>query len=90
MLGMGLVGTVIVILVVVWLVRRAWGKSLESIHSVTRVNDHSMKFAGKNGDKIILSGTIAISPAAKTRTLKARGMTAAGAKAEFTAVYDKD
>jgi hypothetical protein len=52
------------------------------------INDHKMSFAVKNGDKVLLSGTITTSADGKTRTVKASGG-AEGKKYSYTAVYDK-
>ena len=39
MLGLGVVGTIIVILVIVWLVRRAWSGFLSTARTFTRNPD---------------------------------------------------
>jgi hypothetical protein len=65
------------------------GDSRQTARSYTIVNDHKLKFAVKNGDKVGLSGTITVSPDGKTRTVKASGTSADGKKLNYTAVYDK-
>lgn len=65
------------------------GDPNQSSRSYTMVNPHSMTFIVKSGDKPILTGTIDISADGKTRTVKANGMSAAGMKISYSAVYDK-
>ena len=65
------------------------GDSNQTSRAYTVVNDHKLKFAVKHDDKVILTGTITVSADGKIRTVKAKGMSAAGKKVEYTAVYDK-
>jgi hypothetical protein len=65
------------------------GDTHQATRAYTKVNDHEMKFVVKGDDKVVLSGTITISADGKTRTVKASGMSTAGAKIKYTAVYDK-
>jgi hypothetical protein len=65
------------------------GDANQSARSYTKVNDHSMKFKVKNGEKVILSGTIVTSADGMSRTVTASGTSASGKKMSYTAVYDK-
>jgi len=65
------------------------GDSNQSSRAYTLVNDHQLKFTVKSEDKVILSGTITVSADGKTRTVKASGMSTAGKKVSYTAIYDK-
>jgi hypothetical protein len=67
----------------------ATGDPNQSARSYTRVNDHAMKFKIKNGEKVILSGTIVIAADGKSRTVTAKGTGADGKKVSYTAVYEK-
>ena len=65
------------------------GDSHQTAREYTRVNANSIKFKVKNGDKVLLSGTMVVSADGKTRTVKAKGKSADGKKINYTAVYDK-
>ena len=65
------------------------GDANQTTRSYTKVNAHTVKFNIKNGDKVALSGTIAVAADGKTRTVTASGMSASGKKISYTAVYDK-
>lgn len=65
------------------------GDSNQTSRAYTTVNDHKLKFSIKHDDKVILNGVITVSADGKTRTVKASGMSAAGKKVSYTAVYDK-
>jgi hypothetical protein len=65
------------------------GDSRQTARSYTKVDDNNLTFKVKNGEKVILSGKMVVSSDAKTRTVTASGMSAAGKKISYTAVYDK-
>jgi hypothetical protein len=65
------------------------GDPNQTARSYTKVNAHTMKFKVMSGDKVALSGTIAIAADGKSRTVTASGMSASGKKLSYTAVYDK-
>jgi hypothetical protein len=65
------------------------GDSNQTTRSYTRVNARTLKFAVKNGDKVVLSGTIVIAANGKSRSVKASGSTTDGKKIRYTAVYDR-
>lgn len=65
------------------------GDSNQTSRAYKMVNPHKMKFVVKHDDKVILSGTINVSPDGKTRTVKANGMSTTGKKVNYTAIYDK-
>jgi hypothetical protein len=67
----------------------ATGDSQQSARSYTKVDANTIKFKVKNGDKVLLSGTIVIAADGMTRTVTGSGMSAAGKKFSYTAVYDK-
>jgi hypothetical protein len=57
--------------------------------AITKVNDHHYKVASKKDGKVVQTGTVAIAPDGKSRTLVVSGTDAAGKKASATFVYDK-
>jgi hypothetical protein len=65
------------------------GDTNQTSRSYTQVNDHTMKFQIKSGDKVVLGGTIVIAADGKSRTVTAKGTSAGGKKISYTAVYDK-
>jgi hypothetical protein len=65
------------------------GDANQTARAYTRINDHKLKFTVKHDDKVVLSGVITVSADGKTRMVKASGMSAAGKKIEYTAVYDR-
>ena len=65
------------------------GDSQQSTRSYTKVDANTMKVKVKSGDKVVLSGNIVFSADGMTRTVTASGMSAAGKKFNYTAVYDK-
>ena len=56
--------------------------------SYTKVNDHTLSFSNKKGDKVTLSGRIVLSADGKTRTVTVNGTDSKGKKFSSTAVYD--
>jgi hypothetical protein len=65
------------------------GDPASDARSYTRVNAHTLRFAGKKGGKVIINGSITVSADGKTRTVAVSGTDPKGAKFNGTAVYDK-
>lgn len=65
------------------------GDSNSDTRSYKKVNDHTLKFTNKKGDKTTISGTVVVSPDGKTRTVTISGTDSKGKKYSSTAVYDK-
>jgi hypothetical protein len=57
--------------------------------SYKKVDDHTLTFSNKKGDKITLSGRVVVSADGKTRTVTTNGTDSTGKKFTSTAVYDK-
>jgi hypothetical protein len=57
--------------------------------SLKKINDYTLTFAVKKGDKVITSGRIVLSADGKTRTVTTSGTDTKGNKIGGTAVYDK-
>jgi len=57
--------------------------------SYTKMNDHNLNFAEKKGGKVALTGTIAIAPDGKSRTVTTWMPGKKGKKIRNVAVYDK-
>ena len=57
--------------------------------SLKKINDHTLTFAVKKGDKVTTTGRIALSADGKTRTVTTSGTDSKGKKFSGTAVYDK-
>jgi hypothetical protein len=57
--------------------------------SAKKVNDHTLAFTNKKGDKITISGRGVVSADGKTRTVTLTGTDSKGKKYTTTAVYDK-
>ena len=55
----------------------------------TKVDDHTLEFTVKKGDKVTTTGRIVVSADGKTRTVTTSGTDAKGKKVSSTAVYDK-
>jgi hypothetical protein len=55
----------------------------------TKVNDHTLAFTNKKGDKVTVSGRGVVSADGKTRTVTLTGTDSTGKKNTGTAVYDK-
>ena len=64
------------------------GDPNSDMRSYTKVNDHTLKFAGKKNGQVVSSGTIVIAPDGKTRTVTSWGMNGRK-KTKSVAVYDK-
>ena len=57
--------------------------------SCRKVNDHTLAFTNKKGDKVTISGRGVVSADGKTRTVTFTGTDSKGKKYTTTAVYDK-
>ncbi len=57
--------------------------------SYKTVNDHTLAFTNKKGDKVTISGRGVVSADGKTRTVTITGTDSKGEKYTSTAVYDK-
>jgi hypothetical protein len=57
--------------------------------SYKKVNDHTLAFTNKKGDKVTISGRGVVSADGKTRTVTITGTDSKGKKFTSTAVYDK-
>jgi len=65
------------------------GDSTSDARSVKKVDDHTLTFAVKKGDKVLFTGRIVLSADGKTRTVTTEGTDSSGKKITGTAVYDK-
>lgn len=65
------------------------GDSNTDTRSYTKVNERTLTFSNKKGDKVTISGRLVVSPNGKTRTVTITGTDAKGQKFTSTAVYDK-
>ena len=65
------------------------GDSTSDARAVKQVDDHTLTFTVKKGDKVLVTGRIVLSADGKTRTVTTEGTDAAGKKITATAVYDK-
>jgi len=57
--------------------------------SYKKVNDHTLTFTNKKGDKVTISGRAVVSADGKTRTVTITGTDSKGKKFTSTVVYDK-
>jgi len=57
--------------------------------SYKKVNDHTLTFINKKGDKVTISGRGVVSADGKTRTVTITGTDSKGTKFTSTVVYDK-
>ena len=65
------------------------GDPTSDTRAYTKVNDHTLKFTAKKGDKVAITGRIVVSADGKSRTVNVSGTDAKGKKIKTTAVYDK-
>ena len=65
------------------------GDSTSDARSVKKIDDHTLAFTVKKGDKVLFTGSIALSADGKTRTVTTEGTDSSGKKITATAVYDK-
>jgi hypothetical protein len=65
------------------------GDSSADTRSYKKVNDHTLEFTNKKGDKVTITGRGVVSADGKTRTVTISGTDSKGKKFTSTAVYDK-
>ncbi len=65
------------------------GDGSADTRSYTKVDDHTLAFTNKKGDKVTITGRGVISADGKTRTVTITGTDSKGHKFTSTAVYDK-
>ena len=65
------------------------GDSSSDARSVKKIDDHTLAFSVKKGDKVLFTGRIVLSADGKTRTVTTEGTDSTGKKITATAVYDK-
>ena len=65
------------------------GDPTSDTRSYKKVNDHTLAFTNKKGDKVTISGRGVVSADGKTRTVTITGTDSKGKKFTSTAVYDK-
>jgi hypothetical protein len=65
------------------------GDPTTDTRSYKKVDDHTLTFINKKGDKVTISGRGVVSADGKTRTVTITGTDSSGTKFTTTAVYDK-
>jgi hypothetical protein len=65
------------------------GDPLSDMRMYDRVNKRTLSITGKKDGKVVMTGTIAVSPNGKMRTVTTRVLNAQGTWSTTTAVYDK-
>ena len=65
------------------------GGSNEVTRSYRKIDDRTLEFVGKSGDKVTVTGRVVISADGKTRTVTTTATGTDGKTIESTAVYDK-
>ena len=65
------------------------GDTSSDARSYTKVDDHTLAFTNKKGDKVTITGRAVVSADGKTRTVTISGTDSKGKKFTSTAVYDK-
>jgi hypothetical protein len=65
------------------------GDSTSDARSVKKIDDHTLTFAVKKGDKVLFTGRIVLSADGKSRTVTTEGADSTGKKITATSVYDK-
>ncbi len=65
------------------------GDPSSDARALKKVDDHTITFSVKKGDKVITTGRIVLSADGKTRTVTTTTTDAKGKKVRSTAVYDK-
>lgn len=65
------------------------GDPNSDIRSYKKVNDNTLEFTNKKGDKVVTSGRAVVSPDGKSRTVTLHGTDSKGKKFTSSAVYDK-
>jgi hypothetical protein len=65
------------------------GDPTSDTRSYKKIDDRTLAFAGKKGDKVTISGRVTVSADGKTRTVTVNTTDASGKKVKGSAVYDK-
>jgi hypothetical protein len=65
------------------------GDPSSDTRALKKVDEHTITFVVKKGDKVTTTGRIVLSAAGKTRTVSTSGTDSKGKKISGTAVYDK-
>ena len=65
------------------------GDPSSDARALKKIDDHTITFSVKKGDKVITTGRIVLSADGKTRTVTTTSTDAKGKKVRSTAVYDK-
>jgi len=65
------------------------GDSSSDARAVKKIDDHTLTFTVKKGDKVLFTGRIVLSADGKSRTVTTEGTDSSGKKITATAVYDK-
>jgi hypothetical protein len=65
------------------------GDATSDARSVKKIDDHTLTFTVKKGDKVLITGRIVLSMDGKTRTVTTEGTDSSGKMVSATAVYDK-
>ena len=65
------------------------GDSTSDARSIKKVDDHTLTFTVKKGDKVLTTGRIVLSADGKSRTVTTEGTDSSGKKVAAIAVYDK-
>jgi hypothetical protein len=65
------------------------GDPTADTRSYKKVNEHTLSFTNKKGDKVTISGRVVVSADGKTRTVTVNGTDSQGKKFSSTAVYEK-
>jgi hypothetical protein len=65
------------------------GDPTSDTRSYTQVNDRTLAFTAKKGDKVTLTGQVVVSEDGRSRTVTTSGTDSKGKKFSTTAVYDK-
>ena len=65
------------------------GDSTSDTRSYKKIDDHTLAFAGKKGEKVTISGRVVVSADGKSRTVTVSATDPTGKKVKGSAVYDK-
>ena len=65
------------------------GDPTSDVRSYKKIDDRTLEFVGKKGDKVTVTGRVVVSADGKTRTVTTSVTDAKGNKIENTAIYDK-
>ncbi len=65
------------------------GDSASDTRSYKKIDDHTLAFEGKKGEKVTISGQVKVSADGKTRTVTVNATDPTGKKVKGTAIYDK-